>query len=349
MPNRTDQGEVTPGPAVNRIRPRRRRWMAGKLALVVVGLLLIVSVVYRPPYLVIAPGPVVDLTNDISIEGVPSRRPEGTFLLVSVRFERLSALKTAAALLNPELDVVPESSFIKPGVSDAEYFRLQKAVFLESQMTAAAAAARASGMPVTLQGQGARISNIFKGSPAQGRLRVGDLITAAGGAPIRVVSDLTALTTLQPAGTVFDLQLVRRGKQLKLKVSSARLKGFNATGTGIGVITTTEGLKVDLPFRVRFRDQDLAGPSAGLVYALTMVDMLGRAEVAGNRVIAASGSIQLDGRVGLVGGLEQKSIAARRAGAQLFLVPKAEIDRVPNGTVRGVESLEDALSVLAAS
>lgn len=326
-----------------------RRPRLYELALAGLAVLLMVSIVYKPPYLVVAPGSAIDLTEDITITGVPTQKPTGKFLLITVRLIHPSALRAVFALVNPQLEVVPESMFLRPGVSDAEYLKLQKAIFKESQLTAAAAAAKANGMKVTLQGKGALIANIRKDSPAADKLRVGDLISAIDGAAVALVGDLTSVTTARPAGTMFELQVRRGAKNLTLRVPSARLKGFNASSTGIGVITITEDLKVELPFEVKFKERNLAGPSAGLVYALTMADMLGDADVAGQRVIAASGSIGLDGKVGPVGGLEQKEIAARGAGAQLFLVPESEIGKVPKKRVKGVESLAGALSILQAA
>lgn len=326
-----------------------RRPRLYQLVLAGLAVLLMVSIVYKPPYLVVAPGAAVDLTDDITISGVPAEKPTGRFLLITVRLIQPSALRAALALLNPQLKVVPESQFLKPGVSAAEYLKLQKAVFKESQLTAAGAAARASGMPVRVEGTGARIADIRKDSPAQEAVRVGDLITAIDGKQVAVVSDLTSVTTSRPAGTMFELAIRRRGKNLTVRVPSARLDGFNVSGTGIGVITTTENLKVNLPFEVKFKERNLAGPSAGLVYALTMADMLSVADVAGDRIIAASGSIALDGHVGPVGGLEQKAIVAQEAGAQLFLVPEDEIDQVPAQSVRGVGNLSGALSILSAA
>lgn len=326
-----------------------RRPRLHQLVLAGLAILLMVSIVYKPPYFVVAPGTAFDLTNDITISGVPSRKPTGKFLLITVRLIQPSALRAALAMLNPQLDVVPETRFLKPGVSAGEYRKLQEAVFRESQLTAAGAAAQASGMQVRVEGTGARIADVRKDSPAQKVLRVGDLITAIDGARVAVVADVTSVTTSRPPGTIFELSIQRKGRNLTVQVPNARLDGFNARGTGIGVITTTENLKVDLPFEVSFKKRNLAGPSAGLAYALTMADMLSDTGVAGNRIIAASGSIALDGQVGPVGGLEQKAIVARQAGAQLFLVPEAEIEQIPSDSVKGVGNLSGALSILSAA
>jgi len=310
-------------------------------------LLLAAAIVYRPPYLLVSPGTAIDLTEDVTIEGVPVEKPSGRYLLVTVNLKRPSALRAALAGLNREVALVPESRLLPPGVSEEEYLRGQRAMFKESQMAAAAAAAKATGLQVSLEGRGARITDIVEGSPAAEDLKVGDVITRIGSTEIRLVSDMTAITTTLPPGTAFDLTVKRRGRNVSARLESTSLKGFNATGTGIGVLTRTEDLEVDLPFEVKFRDRSIGGPSAGLAYALAMTDMLDGTDVARDRVIAATGAIYLNGGVGPVGGLEQKEMVAESAGAELFFVPESELGRTgANGKVRGVDTLSDALSAL---
>jgi PDZ domain-containing protein len=311
------------------------------------ALALAVAVIYRPPYLLVTPGSAIDLTEDVTIEGVPVTKPSGRYLLVTVHLKKPSALRAAFARFNPDVALVPEWRVLPPGVSAEEYLRSQKAIFKESQMAAAAAAAEATGSQVKREGEGARITDIVEGSPAAKDLKVGDVITRIDSTDIRLVSDMTSITTTQPPGTTFDVTVNRRGRNVTAKVNSARIPGFNAAGIGMGVLTTTEDLKVDLPFEVRFKKRSLGGPSAGLAYALAMTDMLDATDLARDRVIAATGAIYLNGNVGPVGGIVQKAIVAESAGAEVFLVPESELGKSSKGgKVRGVGTLGDALSAL---
>ena len=105
---------------------------------------------------------------------------------------------------------------------------------------------------------------------------------------------------------------------------------------------------MDLPFQVRFSERpDVAGPSAGLAYALAIADLLDQGDYARGRTVAATGTIQVDGDVGVVGGVEQKALAAERDGADLFLVPSAEAARGADLRVQGVGRLEQALALLS--
>jgi PDZ domain-containing protein len=117
---------------------------------------------------------------------------------------------------------------------------------------------------------------------------------------------------------------------------------------GIGVIIATRDLSIDLPFEIEFQEQNIGGPSAGLIYALAIADMLDPEDHAGGKIVAATGTIGIDGAVGRVGGVSAKAVSVEEAGADLFLVPQAEVDLVmiEGLEVRGVSTLGEALRVL---
>ncbi|MDQ4148416.1 MAG: PDZ domain-containing protein, partial [Actinomycetota bacterium] len=325
-------------------RSTRQVWAVVGLAFV-----LAAAIIYRPPLVVISPGRAVDVTDDITIDGVPTERPNGRFLLVAVHVTQTNALMAAYAFLNPDFDVLPRSQVVGGrGISDEEYLRSQLEVFRESRMAAAAAAAAAAGMDVEVTGRGAVVRDVLQPGPATGRLRRGDVVTAIDGAPVRTSLDLRRVTTSRPPGTEFELGVQRGGRTIPVRVVSAVLNALEERITGIGILATTRDLDVNLPFEVRFRERSIGGPSAGLAYALAIADMLDPRDLARGRTIAASGTIQLDGDVGPVGGLDQKAESAGDARADLFLVPREELREVSGEDVHGVERLEDALAVLAA-
>ncbi|MGH2767856.1 MAG: CBS domain-containing protein, partial [Actinomycetota bacterium] len=162
---------------------------AGRLVWTIV--LLVVGVagmfLYYPPFAVLSPGPAVDVSRDVTITGVPSERPSGKYLLTSVHLDRPNALMTLVAAFDPDKDVILLSSVIPRGVDLDRYFEDQKKVFLESQRVAAAAAARAAGLEVSLSGTGARVVAVMAGSPASRILRRGDLIVAIDAQPVHVI------------------------------------------------------------------------------------------------------------------------------------------------------------------
>lgn len=315
---------------------------------VVVALLMALAAAafYRPPLAVISPAPAIDIGSDISIKGAGAGKLSGKYLLLAVRIDQTNLLGTALAMISPSSDVIPFSSVVPPGVSGGDYTRQQKNLFTESQMMAAAAAAQSVGMKVDLNGSGVRVVGVLPGSPAGKVLKVGDVIVAVDSAPVKLATELGAAISGRPAGTGFALTVERGGRQVQVPIRSATLE--RQSPPGIGILIETRDFKVNLPFEITFRERDVGGPSAGLAYSLAIADLLDNTDIAGNRTIAASGTVAVDGEVGPVGGLGQKTKAAKDAGADILLVPQQEAGSITAGRLplRGVATVREALSAL---
>ncbi|MDQ4070402.1 MAG: CBS domain-containing protein, partial [Actinomycetota bacterium] len=237
-------------------------WVLVTLAILVAG-----AALYHPPYVVIAPGPTEDVSDEISISGVPLTEVNGEYLLTSVTLHQPSALRALVAVLRPDRDVLPLASVIPRDVGPDEYYRTQRNVYRESRMLAAAAAARSVGLAVSVRGNGARIVDLLPGTSVAESLRRGDVVVAIDGQPVTRARDLGPIVRSRPAGSTFRLTVAREGQQMDVEVASKALPSLSG-GVGLGVAVETEGLEVDLPFDIRFAERDdVAGPSAGLTYA----------------------------------------------------------------------------------
>ena len=326
---------------------------AGLAVWVVVGAAIFIAgaSLYHPPYVVIEPGESFDIRDDITISGVAADRPTGAYLLSSVRIRHPNALGTMLAALRTDREVVPLASVTPSGAEPGEGAEFQQALFQDSQLLAAAAAADAAGLPVTVDGTGSQVVGLVRSPPAADALREGDTVVAVDGLPVDTATDLHSLLSTRPTGSRLTLTVERERRRLRIGTQTDRLPAVDG-GTGIGVFVQTRDLRVDLPFEVRFRSRpDVGGPSAGLAYALAIADMLDPADLARSRAIAATGTITLDGAVGPVGGVQEKAIAADRAGADVFVVPAADTGNVdrPGLNVRTVDDLDEALRVLEAA
>jgi len=322
---------------------------AGVLVWVVVGVIILVAgaALYRPPYVVVSPGAAIEVSDDIRINGAPVDDLNGRYLITTVSLSRRSALGTVWSALRGDREIVALSDLYPPGVRPAEYGRIQRQVFQESRRVAAAAAARAVGLPVTISGSGARILEVVDGSPAEGKLRPGDVVIELDGETINAAADLVEAVRSRPAGTELAVVVERDDGRRTLQITSEKLPDM-AGRAGIGVLLETRGLDIGLPFEVSFEEHDIGGPSAGLAYALAIADLLDDGDFAGGRTVAATGTISLDGEVGPVGGVEQKAIAVDDARADVFIVPQGEVDEATGGDVRvrGVDRLDEALRFL---
>ena len=338
--------------APTRFAGRRRSRTAAALGLLAAAaVVLAAAVIYHPPFVVISPGESLDLRNDVKISGASVQPPSAPYLLTSVRLTQPNSLAQVIAALRVDRQVIPVGDVLPSNIPPAVIERLQRRLYVESQQTAAVAAARAAGYKARLTGGGARVLGFAASSPAEKVLHVGDTITAVDGVPVKFANDLQDAVAGRPAGETIHLTVLRGGGTLPVDVKNARLPQASG-GTGIGVVAATRDLHAELPFRITFRERrGIAGPSAGLAYALVITDMLDRSDDANGRVGAATGTIGPAGKVGRVGGVEEKAITARHARARIFLVPHEDVSGLAQGQteVVGVKTLQQALGFLRGS
>ena len=318
-------------------------------ALVAVAMLVAAGAIYRPPLVVFQPGTTLDVSDDITITGVPTEQPRGSYLLTSVRLDQPTVLGLAWAAASGR-EVALLSQLLPEGSDPSTYFRQQRRIFDESRLAAAAAAAHSAGLQVKISGTGAIVEQLVSQSPAAAVLQQGDVITSIDGHPVRVGTDLQQAVRARPAGTSFELEIERGAGKRTIEVRSARLPAASETVTAIGVTVSTRDFDVELPFDIEFTERRIGGPSAGLVYALAITDLLEPGDFTEGRAVGATGTIDLDGEVGPVGGLSAKADALELAGADLFLVPEAEVTGVDESDleIRGVSTLEQAVQSLTA-
>jgi Lon-like protease len=281
----------------------------------------------------------------VRITGITTDELNGTYVLATVTLERPTAFDALLAFVDADRDVVSEASLFPEGTSQEDYLREQQQVFQESRELAAAAAAEAVGMKVRAKGSGARVVGTLEGAPAAKVLRAGDVIVRVDDRRIRFKEDVVAAIQARPAGSRLRVTFERSGLEHTATIRSTRLAG---RGVVIGAQLETRDFEVMLPFEIEFAQSDIGGPSAGLAYALAIADMLDSGDFARGRTIAATGTIDVGGAVGAVGGIEQKAAGVEAAGADLFLVPEGEEAAVHRDglAVRAVATLRDALRTL---
>jgi PDZ domain-containing protein len=310
------------------------------------------GVVMAPvPYVVLEPGPTVDTLGErdgvpvIEIDGVETATSTGELRLTTVAVQPdISLLDAIRAWFDGEEAVVPEEMFYPPGESREEVEQRNTEQFSRSQSAAETAAMRELGYPVRVS-----VGEVVEDGPADGVLQAGDLITEVNGEEVSDLADLQGAIAGEPVGATLTVDYTREGEPGTSEVTTVADQDDPDTPR-IGIIAA---LVVDHPYELSIELEEIGGPSAGLMFALGIIDKLEPADLTGGEIIAGTGSINADGTVGAIGGIPQKLIAARDAGATTFLVPAANcqeaVSNAPSGMLLiEVETLAGALDELAA-
>jgi PDZ domain-containing protein len=314
------------------------------------GVGAIVAALFVVPigFIAIEPGPALPVAPRVHL-AAPAHPVNGRLLLTTVRLSDASTVGALAGWLDDETDIVSRQAVVPPGVDEKEYLAAQQRLFRESAQVAAAVGLRLAGYEATVSGGGAQVAGVISGSPAAGKLREGDVITAVDGRPVTLASDVTEATARARAGDEVVLNVRRGDERRTVRIRLDRVRELGRPG--LGVALRTLDLTVRLPVPVQVEQGSVAGPSAGLMLALTIYDLAGPADIVRGRTIAGTGTIDLAGHVGLVGGVRQKVDVARSSGATVFLVPAAEAKeaRAAAGkdlTVLPVQTINDAVAAL---
>lgn len=271
---------------------------------------------------VLSPGRAAPVSPLISVEG--SGGGAGRFLMTTISAEEPSATGLLMRAFDRTAVFVRRRDLLSNGRTIDEFLTDARRQMEESQAVATYVALRHAGLEAGLTGRGVRVLSVAGNSPVAGALRPGDVIVAAAGRPVSFEEEIRREV---PAGKdTLTLTVKRDGRHQELTLSLKSKGDRLASGGSLlqGAETVTEGLETRFSLRVSFAAAEAAGPSAALAFALEVIDRLdpGR-DLAGGRTVAATGAVWPSGRVVPVGGVRQKVLAARRAGADLILIPRA--------------------------
>lgn len=315
--------------------------------LLVLGLLVSQRVV-SSVYWVLMPGVAIPLDDVVEVEG-RAFASEGDFHLVAVSTSKASFGALIRSWFDPAVDLIPASSQIPAGVEFEEYRQMMNSLMRESQVVAAAVALMHAGYDVAFQSE-ARVAAFMKNSPAESVLRVGDAIVAVDGVEIETVEQAIRLIQDREIGDSVSITVKRDGQLVHTEVNTAAIT--NSEGqkkAGIRAYLSSS-VEYDLPFEVTIDSEGIGGSSAGLMFALEVRDRLDEPDLTGGLKVYGTGTLDVDGNVGPVGGVKQKVITAQSAGADVFLCPQDNYDEAQSVAssvlVVPVASFSDAYAFL---
>jgi PDZ domain-containing protein len=312
--------------------------------------LLAVGVMAAPlPYVVLKPGPTVNTLGTsngaqvIQVTNAKTTESAGQLRLTTVNVQSQVELVWAISSWFSKKDaVVPRALIYPPGQTEKQVEQQNAQEWTDSQDSAVTVALTKLGYPVQTY-----VKSVTSGGAATGLLQAGDVITAVDGAKVTDPATLTDVVRAKPAGTTFTISYTRGGKAGTARITTKADPADGKTPR-LGIEIDT---KQDAPYKVTIDLDKIGGPSAGLMFTLGIIDKLEPEDLTGGKIIAGTGTIDDGGNVGPIGGIPQKLVGAKSAGAQLFLVPKDNCAEAIKNTVSGlpmaeVATVDDALTAL---
>lgn len=349
---------VTPAPR----RRMSRATLAGIWALALAMIVLLAITFLPTSYVIQRPGPVYNTLGTttaadgaevplISVAGAETFETEGALDLLTVQVvgnpERTpSWFELALAWFDPSRAVLPIESVFPSGLTSEQRNEESAALMVDSQKEATAAALTELGYDVQPM---LTVYSLTDGSAAQGILEEGDVVRSAQGTPVTDAASLRAIVN-EGGGDPVELAIERDGEEMTVSVTPKEVETDGETSLMIGVQLMQD---YDFPIDVTIQLNNVGGPSAGMMFALGIMDTLTPDQLNGGEQVAGTGTIAADGTVGPIGGIRQKMWGALDAGADWFLAPAANCDEVvgyvPDGLrVYSVAALGEALDALAA-
>jgi PDZ domain-containing protein len=329
------------------LAPRTITLLAGAGATLIAGAVMLTLPV---PYILEVPGPTVDTLGEqdgkelIQVDQEPTHKITGELRLTTVGAYgsepgTLTVFQMVKGYFDPDDALIPYD-LVYPRQSTSQEREAQSAAQMSSSQDAATVAAlEYLGLKVNVQIEEAQTDS------ARDAFQAGDRITGIDGHPVSGYQELkTELERVKP-GT--QLQVAIERKQTPQTVEVETVENPAGEGSLLGVT-----VQFDFPVEVKFGVEDIGGPSAGSMFALGIIDKLGDTDLADGRIVAGTGTVDVDGTIGSIGGIRQKMIGARRDGATVFLAPAGNCAEVkghePSGMeVIKVENLADAVTALA--
>jgi PDZ domain-containing protein len=321
------------------------------LPVILIGVLFVVATFgvvawnVELPYLAFSAGPASDAADLVVAEGVEVYPPDGELLMLTVVTQDVNIFEAIIAGVDPTIDLVRKQAVRRADESDEEYRNRVLQQMDDSNFRSISVAL--DYLEIEMITTDIVINEIVEGVPAESVLQPGDSIRAISGSPVLQFADLAPLLEGTAVGDVLLMTIGRGDEILEVEVMLAE----RDDEPGVPMIGVILGELTESPFPLRIESGDVGGPSAGMMYALAIIDSLTPGELTHGLVIAGTGTIQIDGTVGSIGGIRQKVVGAEAAGATHILVPEGNYESALTAESTSIQivpigSIENAISFL---
>ena len=323
----------------------------------IIFLVLFISIstlsLVKTDYYFMSPGPPYQW--DIEYGNIDNYEFEGNLFQLTVRRDQANALIYIWSLVNDSYDLYPREVILPDGVTPKELSEISIQNMRTSENVAIAVALENVGYEISSKGDGVAVVGILDDSPVKDKLKKGDLLNSINNKNISSATEFISTLRTYSIGETVSIGLLREvdGNKKTLTIETTLIEHIEYEGEPmVGFLATTVNERFDFPFEIDIKTGNVGGPSAGLMMALNVYNNLIPEDLTNSMIVAGTGTIEIDGSVGPVGGIKQKVIAAKRAGAELILVPvanfeEAKIFETEETAIVAVDSFSEALSVIS--
>ena len=276
---------------------------------------------------------------------------DGNLYQLTVRRDEANYFVYAWANLNSQIDLYPREVILPDGVTPQELSEISIQNMITSENVAIAVALDTLGYDVESEGDGVLVVGLLDDSPVKDKLYKNDLITSINDQIVKSSTEFISLLKTYDIGDVVEIGLVRNEEDIKIKTTLIEHVEYENEPM-VGFLASTPNQKFVYPFEVDINTGNVGGPSAGMMMAINVYNLHTENDITAGNKIAGTGTIEIDGSVGPVGGVKQKVIAAKKANASLILVPTANFSEAniysdENTSIIAVDSFKEALDVIS--
>jgi len=326
-----------------------------KLLIVFLFIFIIISSLslIQTEYYFMSPGPPYQW--DIDYGDIENYEFDGSLYQLTVRRDEANVLIYIWSLVNDSYDLYPREVILPDGVTPKELSEISIQNMRTSENVAIAVALKNVGYEISSKGDGVAVVGILDDSPVKDKLKKGDLLNSINNKNISSATEFISTLRTYSIGETVSIGLLREvdGNKKALTIKTTLIEHVEYAGEPmVGFLATTVNERFDFPFEIDIKTGNVGGPSAGLMMALNVYNNLITEDLTNSMIVAGTGTIEIDGSVGPVGGIKQKVIAAKRAGAEIILVPvanfeEAKIFETEETAIVAVDSFSEALSVIS--
>ena len=302
----------------------------------------------KSDYYFMSPGPPYQW--NIEIENVQTYEYEGNLYQLTVRRDEANYFVYAWARLNSQIDLYPREVILPDGVTPQELSEISIQNMMTSENVAIAVALDSLNYDIQSEGDGVLVVGLLDDSPVKDKLIKNDLIVSINNELVKSVSEFISMLRTYEIGDIVNIGLIRNEQELTIETKLIEHVEYENEPM-VGFLASTPNQQFIFPFEVDIQTGNVGGPSAGMMMALNVYNLLTEDDITNGKKIAGTGTIEIDGSIGPVGGVKQKVIAAKRANAGLILVPTANYEEASvfaddNTEIVAVDSFDNALNVI---